>query len=566
MKHIIIASIILSRLLACQNFSDFVGRGNSDSTAAKHTNTEIPLLERDISINESNAYSNLFLDSAALEKYIQQTRLDATTAQQMRNFYNVRNYQFAWFTTDGLTEQGKSFWNLYDYNRHDNDVPKEAKTFHNRMDTLLAEDTLMINATDSVSVQTELQLTEQFLQFTLNENNNLTMLQDFIPVKKQDPVQLADSMLNRQSDSQYMNHNKPYMLLREQLRKYYSIAQKGGWQPIPSGAKMIRKGASSPVVIAIKKRLRLTDDYTAADTSGLFNDSLAVALRSFQQRMGLRPDGVITDTLIQIMNIPAEQRIQQIIINMDRMVWMPTATTENRIEVNIPDFMLYVYEGSQKAFDMPVVVGSEGSSTTVFSGNLNQIVFSPSWTIPSSIVKEEILPAMKQDPNYLKKRNMEVVKQSDSLPVIRQLPGQDNALGKVKFLFPNSFDIYLHDTPKKDVFQQQQRAVSHGCIRLADAEKLAQYLLRNDPEWTPEKIRAAMNSGKEQPVRVKDPVPVMINYFTAWVDENGKLNFRNDIYGHDRKTAEKMFIAAGAIPNVFKTPGADSLRPKPDSL
>jgi murein L,D-transpeptidase YcbB/YkuD len=158
-------------------------------------------------------------------------------------------------------------------------------------------------------------------------------------------------------------------------------------------------------------------------------------------------------------------------------------------------------------------------------------------------VKYEIAPAMKSDPGYLKKHNMEIVKQNDSLPEIRQLPGKDNALGKVKFLFPNTFDIYMHDSPDKTLFKKQDRALSHGCIRVADAAKMAEYLLRDQPEWNAQKINQAMNSGKEQSVSVKKSVPVYITYYTAWMDEKGKMNFRNDVYGHDKDAAQKMCAA-----------------------
>jgi murein L,D-transpeptidase YcbB/YkuD len=178
----------------------------------------------------------------------------------------------------------------------------------------------------------------------------------------------------------------------------------------------------------------------------------------------------------------------------------------------------------------------------MFTGELNQVVFSPYWNIPASIVRDEILPAIEKDPNHLKKRNMEIVGKDDSLPRIRQLPGTENSLGKVKFLFPNTYDIYFHDTPDKTLFKKTNRAFSHGCIRLADAEKMANYLLRNQPEWTPAKINQHMNSEKENYVKVKNPIPVLINYFTAWVNNAGELNFRNDVYGHDKKQSEKMFF------------------------
>lgn len=191
---------------------------------------------------------------------------------------------------------------------------------------------------------------------------------------------------------------------------------------------------------------------------------------------------------------------------------------------------------------MNVVVGKEGHNTTIFTGNLNQVVFSPYWNVPRDIVEKEILPAIENDPFYLASNQMEETGETDDgLPVIRQLPGEKNSLGKVKFLFPNSFDIYFHDTPSKSLFSKDRRAYSHGCIRLSDPVKMANYLLRNQPEWTPEKIDEAMNSGEEQFVRLKNPVPVLITYYTAWIDEKGMLNFRDDIYGHDATLAQKMF-------------------------
>jgi murein L,D-transpeptidase YcbB/YkuD len=230
------------------------------------------------------------------------------------------------------------------------------------------------------------------------------------------------------------------------------------------------------------------------------------------------------------------------------MKWVPSISASQVIEVNIPEFMLKIYEAGSKALEMKVVVGKEGANTTMFSGDLNQVVFSPYWNIPASIVEEEILPAMKADPNYLQKNHMEIVKKNDSLPVIRQVPGPHNAMGKAKFLFPNSYDIFFHDTPAKDLFAKDKRAYSHGCIRVEDAKKLAEYLLKNDEGWTPDKIQQAMDSGKEQFVAIKKPVPVMITYFTTWVDENGQLNFRDDVYKHDAKTREKMFGSSVMTP------------------
>jgi len=227
---------------------------------------------------------------------------------------------------------------------------------------------------------------------------------------------------------------------------------------------------------------------------------------------------------------------------MDRMRWLAAQPKGNLLVVNIPEFVLHLYEGNRKVFDMDVVVGKEGHNTMMFNGDLNQVVFCPYWNVPQSIVEHEILPEMEKHPGYLEKENMEVTGNEDGLPVIRQRPGGKNALGRVKFLFPNSFNIYLHDTPAKSLFEKDKRAYSHGCIRLKEPEKLANYVLRNQPEWTPEKIEDAMNSGEQKFVRVKDPIPVVITYYTAWVDEKGQLNFREDIYGHDGNLATKMFL------------------------
>ncbi len=295
-------------------------------------------------------------------------------------------------------------------------------------------------------------------------------------------------------------------------------------------------------IATIKKRLAITGDLAGNDSSSVFDDTLVAAIKNFQARHGYTATGKISDSLIREMNVPVTKRIEQIIMNMERMRWMVARDSGNLIVVNIPEFELHVYEGNKKAFDMDVVVGKEGHNTMMFNGDLNQVVFSPYWNVPPNIVKKEILPELDKDKNYLEKQNMEVTGEEEGLPVIRQLPGEKNALGKVKFLFPNSFNIYFHDTPAKSLFEKDKRAYSHGCIRLREPEKMADYVLRNQPEWTSEKIEDAMNAGKEKFVKVKDPIPVLITYYTAWVDENGQLNFREDIYGHDSDLATKMFL------------------------
>jgi murein L,D-transpeptidase YcbB/YkuD len=189
---------------------------------------------------------------------------------------------------------------------------------------------------------------------------------------------------------------------------------------------------------------------------------------------------------------------------------------------------------------MPVIVGSESNNTVIFSNRMRFIVFSPYWNVPPSIVKAEILPGMRKNNNYLSQKNMEITNHGD-VPTVRQLPGGQNSLGLVKFLFPNPYNIYLHDTPGKHLFARQNRSLSHGCIRLGDARKMASYLLRADSSWTLKKIDTAMHQQKEKWVTLKKTIPVFMAYFTSWVDTNGVLQFRKDIYELDEKMLALLF-------------------------
>jgi L,D-transpeptidase YcbB len=205
--------------------------------------------------------------------------------------------------------------------------------------------------------------------------------------------------------------------------------------------------------------------------------------------------------------------------------------------VNIPEYKLHVYENGNHVFDMNVVVGSEKNQTAIFNDELTHIVFSPYWNVPQSIVQNEILPAMRRNRRYLSANGYERVGTENGLPKIRQKPGKGNSLGLVKFLFPNEHDIYFHDSPAKSLFTHRIRAYSHGCVRLAEPAKLAAYLLKDDPQWSPDKIEAAMNAGKEEWVKLSATVPVSIIYLTAWVDHEGVLNFRDDVYEKDNTNA-----------------------------
>jgi murein L,D-transpeptidase YcbB/YkuD len=422
------------------------------------------------------------------------------------------------------------------------------KSFEKKMANLTTEESLSVSVSDKSTQATELQLTQHFIHYMMSAYPDGYVkrkeMERFVPAKKQDALALADSLVKKKhkDDKYFEDLNEPYGRLKDQLARYVAIASKGGWQPVQMEGKSLKKGASSPAIVQLKRTLHLMGDMPALDTTPVFNDTLEMAVMSFQERHGYKPDGVIGASFIKDLNVPAQTRVQQILINMDRMRWLPnTPSSDNLIVVNIPEYVLHMYEGKNKVWDMNVVVGKVGHNTMMFNGDLNQVVFSPYWNVPPSIVKNEILPAMERNPNYIASQNMEIMGNSGGLPEVRQKPGQGNALGKVKFLFPNSFNIYFHDTPSKSLFDREKRAFSHGCIRLSDPTKMAEYLLRNQSEWTPEKIQEAMNADTEKYVKLQKPVPVIITYYTAWVDDKGRMNFRDDIYKHDDKLAKKMF-------------------------
>lgn len=530
--RLIIFCILLSVLFSC-----------------KQKETKTPVVEkRDTTINTKNAFTELFFDSSHLETFIQQHHLKDEDANLFRNFYNTRNYQYAWFSNDGPAEQVYSFLNLQNnYIAYSGDSSLADPALEQVFDTL-ENGGRIIPFNDSSRLNAELTLTNQFFRYAAkayvgNRLLNTNDLKWFIPRKKTDLSATLDSLISHKGENlkNYEPVNPYYQHLKEALINYYEIEKNHGWDPIITDRKKFQKGDTAAAIISIKKRLSLSHDFIQPDSSDLFTDSLVTAVKKFQHRYGLKEDGVIAGATLQEMNQPITKRIRQMLINMERMRWVPEKINTDYLLVNIPEFRLHVFEQGKLNFNMNVVVGSGQNNTVIFSGDLKYVVFSPYWNVPEGILKKEILPGMNRDKNYLAKHNMEINGYTGSLPNIREKPGANNSLGKVKFLFPNNYSIYMHDTPAKSLFGENKRAFSHGCIRLGEPKKLAEFLLRNDSTWTSGKIDAAMNSGKEKYVTLKQTVPVFIGYFTAWVDSNGELNFRDDVYGHDAKLAKKMF-------------------------
>jgi L,D-transpeptidase YcbB len=547
-RYITAAGLCLTLFVSCNSQNKQTNENGETRGSGEKSELEKKVTKRDLSINSTNAYSNLFFDSMALVKFIADNKVNDTLTRRMISFYNARNYQFAWFTNNGLTEQARGFWNMHNYQTtYGNDSFLKDKPLQVKMDNYSEEvDGFPVSASDKNIMNTELKLTQHFIMYMLNNVEDGFIkrkeMERFIPRKKEDPLYLADSLLTKKhkDEKYYEETNIAYKALKVELGKYVAIAKKGGWSQINGNAKQLKKGTSSPAVLQLKKRLQMTGDMPA-DSTPVFNDALEAGIKNIQPRFGYSPTGVITDALLKDLNVSALDRVKQILLNMGRMQWMIHEPKGQMIVVNIPEFILHVKDGPKKVFDMNVVVGKEGHNTVMFTGTLNQVVFSPYWNVPPSIVKKEIMPAMNRNPGYLASQNMEITSNEGGLPVVRQLPGAKNSLGKVKFLFPNSFNIYFHDTPAKALFEKDKRAYSHGCIRLSEPEKMANYLLKDDPQWPADKIEDAMNSGNEKYVKLKNPVPVLITYYTAWVDEAGVLHFAEDIYDHDKELLAKMF-------------------------
>ncbi|HZK08403.1 MAG TPA: L,D-transpeptidase family protein [Bacteroidales bacterium] len=351
-----------------------------------------------------------------------------------------------------------------------------------------------------------------------------------------------------------------YNRLRNYLAQLIKTQENGGW-PLPGFFETLETGDSSTHAVAVRKLLLATGDLQPKDTtnlSPLFDEELKMAVTSFQQRHGLKPDGIIGKNTQEAMNRSVDYRIKQLAVNLERMRWLPHLHDKEHIVVNIPEFVLRSYRNNKVKAQMNVVVGNVSNPTPILLNTIKYIVFNPTWNVPPSITRREMVTKMKSDSSYLEKNQYVLLKGSyvsrdtinptdvdwanitaDNFPYhVVQKPGRINALGKVKFLFPNDQNIYLHDTPSKSLFQQYERGYSHGCVRLQEPERLALHLL--EKQMTEKELREIIASGKTTTVELRQKPIIYFVYQTTWVDDNQQINFRKDIYSFDEKMMEML--------------------------
>lgn len=513
------------------------------------------------SVYKDQNYTDLILDKTAVNDYFNAFPESDTIVSEVNEFYERREYQFAWFNKKGMTASVPIFYNqIQNYSADFND-----KSFKNiPLDSLI---TLISSDEKSALVkkirvkELELMLTSTFFKYSKKAYGGISKSPDeldwFIPRKKKNYQILLDSLVDLSKGEKISEPVNPYYkTLKEKLRNYREIYKKGGFPVVVTTKKELSVTESDSCLLAVKQHLFLTGDLKKNDGSIIFTEELAEAITHFQHRMGLIKNGKInTQTLIEL-NKPVEFRIKQMMLNLERLRWVPVKMENEFLLVNIPEYKLHIIENDKLVWTTNVVVGKDAKQTTIFKGNISRIILNPYWNIPNSIIRNEIIPHIKENPNYLVNNTMEVVsgnkvinpstinwgKYKGDVPfIIRQKPGLNNALGKMKFLFPNSFDIYLHDTPSKGLFKESKRAFSHGCIRVEDPNKLLMYLLRNDKKWNQERAATILKTNKEFGIPINPTVPVYIVYFTSWVDIAGQLNFRNDIYNLDEQLSNEIF-------------------------
>ncbi|MBO6575619.1 MAG: L,D-transpeptidase family protein [Rhodothermales bacterium] len=475
--------------------------------------------------------------------------------EDIQQFYAANAYRAAWMDGPEPTRLAEMLMREIEASEQDGFRPEAfGLTALHEATELVEEDPVPRNA-----VAAELEFSRAFIQFAgahlegrvdprgLGSEVYLT-----VPRAQMDSIltEVLSGSPPRSLRTLLVPESPRYENLVDALARYREIADRGGWQPVSDGDELIRPGDLDPRVPALRARLSASGDLASgAMSDSTFDGAIQSALARFQERNGLVVDSTVGPATLAALNTTVEERIRQIEMSMERLRWLPRDLGDRHIFVNIPEFKVYGYDEGRESLEMRVVVGSEygGRETPVFQDEMDHVVFNPYWNVPRSITMGEILPNVKEDPGYLASRGYEGVDgDGDVVPGaavtvddiesgavrIRQQPGTNNALGQVKYMFPNRHAIYLHDTPADHLFSEAERDFSHGCIRLEDPPGFGEYVLGQEG-WGLLDVESAIASNERQVVRLSETIPVYIMYLTAFEDD-GLIAFRGDIYDNDR--------------------------------
>jgi murein L,D-transpeptidase YcbB/YkuD len=512
--HSLFAVVLVLTVVSCNK------KGENKEDKSKNTVVqEVPELK-------------ITIDSAKIAAFYQTYPKLIKFQADVLALYQKKNETQLWLDNKGVVEFGT---NLYSqYKTLDQEGLKANFPYNDKINPIFDHTAL----TKLSKVDIDLLITNLYFYYVQKvsgvDEKTSRSLEWLLPRKKVNYQVFSDSIYKKAtiSDDKKSKMFSQYYKLRDALHRYREIEKKGGWETIetPQDFKSIKHGDSVATIGQIRERLFITSDLKENNKSNVCDSVLINGMKSYELHHGLTPKNTILPEHIAELNVPVSDRIKTIIANMERCRWIDPELEKGKefIEVNIPEFKLYLIRNREIAFVSPVVVGRTMNKTVIFSGMMNNIVFSPYWNVPPSIIKNEIKPGMAKNKNYLAQKNLEW-----NNGAVRQLPGKNNSLGLVKFLFPNSNNIYLHDTPAKSLFERESRAFSHGCVRVGKPRELAIELLKQDPSSTPARIDKAMHAGKENWVSLKKKIPVYIGYFTAWVDRDGNLNFYKDVYKRD---------------------------------
>lgn len=485
-----------------------------------------------------------------------------------KKFYRERKFQLGWFKNNVLVPQADQMLEVISKSNEDglNAKDYQVKDFKALFTDLdkakkdTAQYKKLQREIDVALSSTYFLWASDYYRGKVNPKENKSVEWDVKGNKIKLHKALATVLQYRKSKYAYADFqplHPEYLYLKKALANYRKIKSEGGWPRIPEGSKL-KPGQTSAAVPALRKRLLSGTSVADSASNNVYDSELVAAVKSFQRSQGLNPDGQVGGETLRLLNVPIDSRIQSLILNMERWRWIPKSLEPDYLMVNIPEFKLHVFEKGQEKITMKVIVGKTMNSTPIFSDKMEFVVLSPYWNVPMSIIQKELAPKLIADPAYLERLDMEVVTnkgdQVDPSTIdwgsvdektfkytVRRRPGPKNDLGDVKFIFPNSNDIYLHDTPHDELFSQTSRDFSHGCVRVEKPIDLAEYLLRNVPGYNRSKIESVIAERQEKFVSLKQKLPVYLVYFTASADANGNVTFHKDLYGHDKTLAAQYF-------------------------